>query len=103
MEQFKHKSFAFNFQTVNAINVLFCTLILHHFSNTFEGIAFALDLCQYCNVRYHTGYEPVMTFCRSNQIASNSVFIGREVLYLFLFVLFVNFDSIHYGDTGVQS
>ena len=33
----------------------------------------ALAPCQYCNVRYPTGFKPAISLGRSNQIASNSV------------------------------
>ena len=45
-----------------------------------------------------SAFKPAITFCRSNQIASNSVWS-----YTYRFVLFVNFYVIHYGDTAVQS
>ena len=71
------------------VNMLTCALLTSYFQNfelhtpflyviifTFCGLALAL--CQYCNVRYPTGFKPAITVGRSNQIASNSV-VDREI------------------------
>ena len=76
----------------------FLHFILHHFSTLkyFRGLALAQ--CQYCNVRYRTGYEPVITFSRCNQI----LFVGRGILYLIICSVHY-FYHIRYKDSGVQS
>ena len=54
----------------------------------------ALAPCQYCNVRYPTGFKPAITFCRSNQIASNSVCRWRGPISIYLFCWLIFMQSV---------
>ena len=50
--------------------------------------------CQYCNVRYPTWFKPNITFCRSNQIASNSVCRQRGPIPIYLFCSLIFMPSV---------
>ena len=54
----------------------------------------ALAPCQYCNVRYPTGFKPAITFCRSNQIALNSVCRWRGPISIYLFCSLIFMQSV---------
>ena len=83
------------FRTVNAINILFSTL--HTTPFLYGKILFGilhLLLASIATFDTPTGFKPAITFCRSNQIASNSVCRWRGPIPIDLFCSLIFMPSV---------
>ena len=83
------------FRTVNAINILFSTL--HTTPFLYGKISFGvlhLLLASIATFDTPPGSNPPITFCRSNQIASNSVCRWRGPISIYLFCSLIFMQSV---------